>query len=404
MVAEVYAHPLRGRVLNALSEYPWATVRAVAERVGEPARRVRHQIDALVDLGLIAVTGEEVGRGVLEPRYGAVPIIVREDTVDPLSQEERMELAKAASLFLMNDIAVAAAAGTMSRRADDFEMRTYAEVDDECLDELVDLHWRAYSDIFSTVQEGRERVWESGMPGTEIISALFLFEAPLWGKVVRSPSRGKPGPRPAVHGDDGPDLPSVIDPAVHPDRQAIAKAFENPVRGRVLTALSERPDVTIREVAERVGEPPRRVRHHVDGLLETGLITVTSSENLSGVIQRRYGAGPLVVDDVDGWSREERVRYANTTVRLLAEDIGVAVAAGTIANGGDDFEVRIYGEVDDVCLERLADLHLRTDRAVRQMIFEGRDRVMRGGETGTEVVTALFLFEAPLWRHVISRR
>ncbi len=353
-------------------------------------------------MGLVEVTDEEISRGVLQRRYGAPPIIVGDD--DPQGGEYRIELAKATVRLLMEDVRLAAAAGTLGGRPDDYGMRTYAEIDDACLAELVDLHRRGFTKILGAIEEGRERVRESGVPGTEIISALFFFEAPLWGP--RPPRRsGRRGarPRPALRIADGPSSESAEEPSVHCDPQALAKAYEHPVRGRVLTALSERPDVTIREIAERLDEPPRRVRHHVEALLAAGLVAVTSSENLSGVVQHRYGAGLLVVDDAELWSQEEQMGFAKVVVRLVAADLGVAADAGMIA-GIEDFVVRMYGEVDDACLEELADLHLRTDRAIREVIQEGHERVARSGAVGTEVVTALFFFEAPLWRDVVSPR
>jgi DNA-binding transcriptional ArsR family regulator len=400
-IADAYAHPLRGRVLTALSERPQVTIQAVAERLGEDPQRVRSQVDALLDLGLVEVTDEEISRGVLQRRYGAPPIIIGDD--DSLGGEHRIVLAKATVRLLMESVRLAAAAGTLGRRPDDYEMRTYGEVDDACVDELADLHRRGFTEILGAIEEGRERIRESDVSGTEIISALFFFEAPLWGpRPPRRSGRGGTRPRPALRTAEAPSSRSAEDPSVHCDPQALAKAHSHPVRGRVLMALSERPDVTIREVAERLGESPRRVRHHVEALLAAGLAAVTSSENLSGVVQNRYGAGLLVVDDAELWSQEERVRFIMPLIRTLAADLGVAADAGTIART-ENFVVRTYGEVDDACLEELADLHLRTDRAVRKAIQEGHERVARTGGAGTEVVTALFFFEAPLWRAIDPR-
>ncbi|HEY2480097.1 MAG TPA: helix-turn-helix domain-containing protein [Solirubrobacterales bacterium] len=402
-VAEAFAHPLRGKILVALSERPDITIGEVAERLGESPRRVRHHIEAILDQGLAEVTGEESRGGVIQRRYGTGRLIV--DGGDSLSDEKVVEVAKATARLLMEDIGVAARADTQGRRADDLEARMYGEVDDACLEELVDLHWRAYHDIFRAFEEGRERVRQSGRPGTEVVSALFFFEAPLWGRSTRArPDRGPTRPRSAAAPPDGRGCHSPLHGADDPDPQAMAEAYRHPVRGRVLTALSERPDVTVREVAERLGEPPRRVRHHLEALLGTGLVRVTGSEKLSGVIQHRYGAGPLVVDDSDSWSREERVRTARFVVRLLAVDLAVAAAAGTLGKGRDDFQVRMYGEVDDDCLARLGALHERAYRSIRTAIDEGRDRNTSTGGPGTEVVSALYHFEAPVWGDVVAHR
>lgn len=394
-IVDVYAHPLRGRVFTALMERPDVTVRRVAERLGESPSRVRHQIDALVDLGLAVMTGEEVAGGVVRRRYGPSPAGAPQNYQ---GEDGTTAMAKAVVRVLMESIAAAAAANTLSRRPDDYEVRMYGEVDEACLRELADLHRRAYHEIFGAVQRGRRRVWESGERGTEIVSALFFFEAPLWGpRSPRASGRARNRPASTVDASADPSWPSGDELSIQLDPQELATAYEHPVRYRVLTAVAERPDVTIREIAERLEEPPRRVRHHVEALRKIGLVAVTSSESLAGVVQHRFGAGPLVVDDAANLTREQRVRFANATVRLLAADLGVAAAAGRIGKGPDEFEIRMYGEVDDACLEELGHLHHRADRSIRKAIYEGRARLRESREPGTEVVSALFFFEAPLW-------
>jgi DNA-binding transcriptional ArsR family regulator len=383
-MVDVLKHPLRARIVSALAERHDVTIREVAERLREPPDQVRQHVEFLLAAGLAEVTGEDGLPGVVRRRYRIVPIEVGGG--DSLDLEGRIEMGKATVRLMMGDLSTAAAAGTLSRRPDDFEVRTYGEVDEVCFKELVELHRTAYQGIFRALHEGKERTRESGKPGTEIVSALFFLEAPLWGaRARRRPSR------------------FLVDRSIDPDPQALTKACSQPVRGRILTALSERPDVTIREVADRLGEPRRRVRHHIETLVEMGLAVVTR-EDLSSVVERRYGATPTAVDvPPDSWSQEERLVFAKATMRMLAADFSVAAAAETFARGGEDLEVRIYGEVDDGCLEELADLHWSTYRGIRAKIEEGFERVMQSGEPGTEVVSALFSFEAPLWRHVIGR-
>jgi DNA-binding transcriptional ArsR family regulator len=381
-IVEAYRHPLRGRVLSVLAERPGVTVRQIAERLDEPPRRVRHHLEVLVEAGLVEVTAEEKTAGAVRRRYGRGPVeLSAEAAVDPAG---RIELGKATVRMLMGDLNVAAAAGTLCARPDDFEARFYGEVDEVSFRELVALHSEAYRQILRTVQDGKDRVRQSGRWGTEIIASLFFFEAPLWGpQAPRRSGRAFVG-RPVRH-----------------DPQALAKAYVHPVRGRVLTALAERPGVTIRELADHLGEPKRRIRHQVEALVETGLVGVTG-EVLSRVVERRYGAGLLEVEDAYSWSREERVVFANGTVRTLAADFAAAAAAETFARGGNDFEVRMYGEVDDTCLEVLAGLHHAIYGSIRAKIEEGQERVSASGEPGTEVVSALFCFEAPLWRGVVE--
>jgi DNA-binding transcriptional ArsR family regulator len=190
--------------------------------------------------------------------------------------------------------------------------------------------------------------------------------------------------------------PSSFDWSVD-DPQALADATRNVVRGRVLMALAERPGVTIRQVAERIDESPRRVRHHIESLVEAGLAEVTGEESRRGVVQRRYGAPPQAVDRVDALSDEDRAEFTRSIVRYVLSDIGTAAAAGTLALTEDKHVVRMYGEVDDEALERLADIHWRAYREIRETIEAGKERLRKSGGSGTEVVSALFYIEAPLW-------
>jgi DNA-binding transcriptional ArsR family regulator len=380
-ILEAYRDPVRGRVLIALSERPGVTIDEVAERLGGSPDQVGPHVEALLGAGLVEVTSEDEVNGETRRRYGRGPLDVFDG--GPAGLEGSVEIGKATVRMLMGDFAIAAAAGTHSRRPDDFEVRTYGEVDEAYYRELVDQHWKAYREIRRSLDEGIARIGESGERGTEFVSALFFFEAPLWGPEA---------PRRAVRWP--------VDRSVDPDPRALAKACCHQVRWRILVALSERPDVTIRELADHLGEPRRRVRHHIETLVETGLAVVTS-EDISRVVERRYAAGAIAADDLDSWDQEERLLFANSITRTLAADFSVAAAAGTLTRGGDDLQARMYGEVDDACLEELAELNLSIYRETRTMSEAGYERVMESGEPGIEVVTALFAFEVPLWRHVV---
>jgi DNA-binding transcriptional ArsR family regulator len=400
-VFEAFAHPVRGRILAAIVERPDVTIRELADRLGEPSRRVRHNVEVLLGTGLVWVTGEENRQGVVERHFGAGPGFMFGGE-NSLSHEQRAETAKITARLVMENIAVAAAAGTLGGRPDDYGVRMYGEVDESCLVELGFLHSAAFESLTRTIDQGRRRLAENGGAGTEIVSALFFFEAPLWGE---RPAR-RPDPRIAGGGRPDEDLARRPPDRSHPmlDPQALAAVFRHPIRGKVLTALSERPDVTIREIAARTGETPRRVRHQVEALVATGLAEVTSRENLSGVMQLRYGAGPVAVDDFSQLTRQDKERMARTVVRMVAEDLSFASEAGTLVGKDDEFEVRIYGEVDGACVGELADLHERIYREIRKAVEDGRDRVNESGEPGTEIVSALFHLEVPLWRPIVAGR
>jgi DNA-binding transcriptional ArsR family regulator len=179
---------------------------------------------------------------------------------------------------------------------------------------------------------------------------------------------------------------------------ALIDAIEHPLKARLLTALAERPGVTIRQMAERLGEPPRRVRHQLGTLVEAGLVEVTAEESRRGVVERRYASRVEVnFPSTDVISPELRLRFSQEVVRMLLGDIGVASSQGTFATAPDRFECRFYGEVDERCLEELVEIHERVYREIGEVVSAGRDRVRESGEPGTEIVSALLLFDAALW-------
>ena len=67
----VLAHPLRLRLLEAFAECPHTT-RQVAERLGVPATRLYHHVNALEAVGLIRLKETRPVRGTIEKYYEAV--------------------------------------------------------------------------------------------------------------------------------------------------------------------------------------------------------------------------------------------------------------------------------------------------------------------------------------------
>jgi DNA-binding transcriptional ArsR family regulator len=185
-VVEALQHPLKAKVLTALAERPDVTIRQVAERLKESPRRVRHQINALLDVGLVEVSAEVRRRGVIERRYSS-RVAMDFPGEDVMSPALRLRYSKEVVRMLMADVGAATAAGTFASGPDRYECRFYGEVDDQCLEELGEIHERVYREIAETFTAGRERVWESGEAGTEVVSALLFFDAALWGQPTKEP-------------------------------------------------------------------------------------------------------------------------------------------------------------------------------------------------------------------------
>jgi DNA-binding transcriptional ArsR family regulator len=70
------------------------------------------------------------------------------------------------------------------------------------------------------------------------------------------------------------------------------KAMAEPLRMRLVMLLDD-GDLTVKEMAARLGVPPTRLYYHVRILEKFGLIRVTSTRMVSGIEERRYGTTAL---------------------------------------------------------------------------------------------------------------
>ena len=79
------------------------------------------------------------------------------------------------------------------------------------------------------------------------------------------------------------------------------KALGDPVRSTILDLVLERA-MTVTELAERLGRPRGSVAHHVDVLVEVGLLQVVRTRKVRAVEERFYGrtARTIVFPGVPG--------------------------------------------------------------------------------------------------------
>jgi DNA-binding transcriptional ArsR family regulator len=180
------------------------------------------------------------------------------------------------------------------------------------------------------------------------------------------------------------------------EAQALEQALSHPLKAQILTVLGERPGSTIREVAERLRESERRVRHQMEKLADANLIEVSAERSRRGVIVRRYANRlPTLFTGTD---EKARLNYALTVVKLLLADVMVAAAERTFADP-HDFVVRDFGEVDDACVEEVIAIYERAFPEVEKAMKAGRERFRKSGGKRTQLVIGLLLFKAPLWGH-----
>jgi predicted ArsR family transcriptional regulator len=184
--------------------------------------------------------------------------------------------------------------------------------------------------------------------------------------------------------------------------QSLGEAMADPFRSRILVSVTERPGVTIREIAERLGETSRKVRYHMEALHAAGLVEVEGEVQRRGALERRYrNTTPNVIraeDEPELPPSQER-RIALEVLKMVMADATSAVASGHFAARAGHCSTRLRGVVDTEGWEELADLFAATTEEAAEVIERSRRRRQSTGEEGVEVTGALMLFEAPIWNH-----
>jgi DNA-binding transcriptional ArsR family regulator len=84
------------------------------------------------------------------------------------------------------------------------------------------------------------------------------------------------------------DLGYDLDQTISADTPARLKAAGHRLRALILDLVLERA-MTVSELAERVGKPRGTVAHHVDVLVDAGLLKVTATRKVRAIEERFYG-------------------------------------------------------------------------------------------------------------------
>ncbi len=84
------------------------------------------------------------------------------------------------------------------------------------------------------------------------------------------------------------DLGYDLDETISADTPARLKAVGHRLRALILDLVLERA-MTVSELAERVGKPRGTVAHHVDVLVDAGLLKVTATRKVRAIEERFYG-------------------------------------------------------------------------------------------------------------------
>ncbi len=117
------------------------------------------------------------------------------------------------------------------------------------------------------------------------------------------------------------------------DDLATLRLLSDPLRLRLIEELGVRP-TTVKELAKTLVMKPNRLYYHVNLLEEHGLIKVTDTRMVSGILERTYGlvAKHFAVSDDLSMPAELKRDVADTLFRVVSAELGEALDAE--AQGG----------------------------------------------------------------------
>jgi DNA-binding transcriptional ArsR family regulator len=175
--------------------------------------------------------------------------------------------------------------------------------------------------------------------------------------------------------------------------KAVRAAMAHRVRARIYLAVADARSrgVTVRQVAERIEESPRRVRYHLTALIKEGVVGVAGERIRRGVIERSYRAlqpPGLAIDDRDGGSSAQTEQATLSLLQAIVEDAASAVKARNLARPGC-VTARVAGKVDEQGWSELVGITERALADVRATVNESEKRLGAKGGKPTPVVSAL---------------
>lgn len=176
--------------------------------------------------------------------------------------------------------------------------------------------------------------------------------------------------------------------------------MSDPNRSKIYFALADRPaGATVRQLSQRLDETPRRVRYHLDAMVDQDLVVVVERNNRRGAVERVFRAvrQPVMLEEQGAALSLQQSRQITLQIfRFALAEATRAVAAGTFWRAGY-VEARAEGEVDEQGWSELAAIQLRTLQELEGVLERSRQRCTGSDGNLINAVIGLWLFEAPEW-------
>lgn len=150
-----------------------------------------------------------------------------------------------------------------------------------------------------------------------------------------------------------------LDDEIAADTPARLKALGDPLRHLLLDLVLERA-MSVTELAERVRRPKGSVAHHVDLLVDVGLLQVVRTRKVRSVEERFYGRTARTINFPDH-AHDGDLPFFNDA-RAVAD---LEAMAGHVPSGFTMRSVRVPDEVAAEFLERVMNLALEFSRLPR---------------------------------------
>jgi DNA-binding transcriptional ArsR family regulator len=115
------------------------------------------------------------------------------------------------------------------------------------------------------------------------------------------------------------------------------RVLADPLRLRLIETMASELDhpFSVKELAKALGEPPTKLYYHVNMLEENGLLVVTSSQLVSGILEKRYqlvaasiGVDRALLTAGDSGVGEALHGVLTTIFSTAEEDVQAAIKAG----------------------------------------------------------------------------
>ena len=175
-LAEAMGHPVRAKILFALSDTHPLGVAQIAERIHEPKRKVRYHVGRLLADGLVERLSSA---GRTRTRYSllVIPFLGKAD-VEQLTDGEARRIWTEVFRRIVIDVAGAISSGTFYRRPDFYEVRQPVMVDEAGWTEIQAISSSAYERIEAACAVAAERLAASGSEPIAATAAILWFELP----------------------------------------------------------------------------------------------------------------------------------------------------------------------------------------------------------------------------------